>query len=140
MRVPFKTGGAVGAEGAVMDGLVALALAALLLLVGIAHLVVPRKVAPLVPEWWPAPRATVLLSGVLEIALGIGLTLGDLRGPAAAAAALLFLGYTVVHLDDLRHVGAATRFSDRTPGVLLRGLTNLAYAACALYVAQGALA
>ncbi|MEU4450311.1 hypothetical protein AB0F44_03220 [Nocardioides sp. NPDC023903] len=116
---------------------VAWLLAALLLVVGVAHLVAPGKVEPLVPEWWPAKRLTVYTSGIAEVVIGIGLLVSATRPWAAGVAVLMFLAYTLVHLDDLRHTAGASRLSDTTGGVVTRGVVNLAYAGLALFVCLG---
>lgn len=116
---------------------VASLLAALLLVVGVAHLVTPGKVEPLVPEWWPAKRLTVYASGVAEVMIGIGLLVPATRPWAAGVAVLMFLAYTLVHLDDLRHTSGATRLGDTTGGVVTRGVVNLAYAGLAAFVLLG---
>lgn len=116
---------------------VAWILAALLLVVGVAHLVTPGKVEPLVPEWWPAKRLTVYASGVAEVVVGIGLLVPAARTWAAGVAVLMFLAYTLVHLDDLRHTSGATRLGDTTGGVVTRGVVNLAYAGLAAFVLLG---
>ncbi|MEU6137934.1 MauE/DoxX family redox-associated membrane protein [Nocardioides sp. NPDC047086] len=97
-------------------------LAALLLVVGVAHLVAPAKVEPLVPEWWPARRATVYASGVAEVVIGIGLLVPATRTWAAGVAVLMFLAYTHVHFEGRR---------------LTSGVVNLGYAALALFVCLG---
>ncbi|MFE6511120.1 hypothetical protein ACFVDI_02950 [Nocardioides sp. NPDC057767] len=117
--------------------IVAWVLAAFVIVVGVAHLVTPGKVEPLVPEWWPAKRATVYASGVTEVVIGIGLLVPATRTWAAGVAVLMFLAYTLVHLDDLRHTSRATRASDTTSGVVTRGVVNLAYAGLALFVCLG---
>ena len=116
---------------------VAWLLATLLLVVGVAHLVTPGKVEPLVPEWWPAKRLTVYASGVAEVVIGIGLLVPATRPWAAGVAVLMFLAYTLVHLDDLRHTSGATRPGDTTGGVVTRGVVNLAYAGLAALVLLG---
>lgn len=116
---------------------VAWLLAVFLAVVGVAHLVTPGKVEPLVPEWWPAKRATVYASGVAEVAIAIGLLVPATRTWSAGIAVLMFLAYTLVHLDDLRHTSTATRASDTTGGVVTRGIVNLAYAGLALFVCLG---
>lgn len=116
---------------------VAWLLAALLLVVGVAHLVTPGKVEPLVPEWWPAKRLTVYASGVAEVVIGVGLLVPATRSWAAGVAVAMFLAYTLVHLDDLRHTSGATRPGDTTGGVVFRGVVNLAYAGLAAFVCLG---
>jgi len=48
-------------------------LAAFLIYAGTAHLVSPEPFAAQVPPWFPAPDATILISGLVEIALGLAL-------------------------------------------------------------------
>lgn len=48
-------------------------LGAFLLFAGFAHLVSPGPFEAQVPPWFPAPGATILVSGLVEIALGIAL-------------------------------------------------------------------
>lgn len=112
-------------------------LLATLLIVGVAHLVTPGKVETLVPGWWPAKRLTVYASGVAEVGIGVGLLVPATRAWAAGVAVLMFLAYTLVHLDDLRHTAGASRLSDTTGGVVTRGIVNLAYAGLALFVCLG---
>ncbi len=58
-------------------------------LTGVAHFVVPRRFAAIVPSWVPAPRAMVYASGVAELACAAGLlTDRAWAGPAAAATLL----------------------------------------------------
>ena len=50
-----------------------LALGAFLVFAGVAHLVAPEPFEAQVPPWFPAPGPTILVSGLVEIALGIAL-------------------------------------------------------------------
>ncbi len=50
-----------------------LVLGAFLTFAGVAHLVEPEPFEAQVPPWFPAPAATILVSGLVEIALGIAL-------------------------------------------------------------------
>ena len=58
-------------------------LATLFVLVGVLHFVVPGVFERIVPRWLPAPRTLVYLSGVAEIAGGLGLLLPATRTAAA---------------------------------------------------------
>ncbi len=49
------------------------ALAAVLLIAGIGHLREPSSFLAQVPPWFPAPDATVLVSGLVELALALAL-------------------------------------------------------------------
>ncbi len=108
-----------------------------LILASILHVAAPARVQTLVPQWWPAPRATVYLSGLVELLLGIGLFFDATRVTAGVLTAVLFAGYVGVHADDLRHVRTASRWFDSLPGVLLRVLANVAYVGWALYAGLG---
>ena len=57
---------------------------------GIMHFVAPDKFAKIVPEWLPAPRALVLVSGFVEIAGGVGLLLKQTRRAAGWGLIALF--------------------------------------------------
>jgi len=48
-------------------------LGAFLVLAGVSHLVQPAPFEAQVPPWFPAPAATILISGLVEIALGAAL-------------------------------------------------------------------
>lgn len=81
----------------------ALALAALLLVMGFLHLVVPRPFARLVPASLGPARFWVAVSGVAEIASGVALLRPSTRrvGGWAAAATLIavFPGNVKMALD-----------------------------------------
>ncbi len=57
---------------------------------GIMHFVAPDKFTKIVPDWLPAPRALVYVSGFFEIAGGLGLFLKQTRTLAAWGLAALF--------------------------------------------------
>lgn len=50
-----------------------LALGVFLVVAGIGHVVATESFLAQVPPWMPAPRATVLVSGAIEVALGVAL-------------------------------------------------------------------
>ena len=70
-----------------------LLLGAFLVTAGIAHLVVPGEFLAQVPPFLPAPGAIVLVSGLVEIALGAAVLLAParLRPAVGLAAAALFV-------------------------------------------------
>ncbi|BBG02412.1 MULTISPECIES: DoxX family protein [Pseudonocardia] len=70
-----------------------LLLGAFLVTAGIAHLVVPGEFLAQVPPFLPAPGAIVLVSGLVEIALGAALLVAPARRRPVAglAAAALFV-------------------------------------------------
>lgn len=65
-------------------------LSAMMIATGILHFVSPEKFAKIVPDWLPAPRTLVLVSGFFEIAGGLGLLLRQTRKAAAWGLTLLF--------------------------------------------------
>jgi uncharacterized membrane protein len=59
---------------------------------GVVHLVRPRTFEPLMPEWVPAHRELIYLSGVAELVCAAGLLLPRTRRAAGAASAAVLLG------------------------------------------------
>jgi uncharacterized membrane protein len=60
-------------------------LAALFIASGLAHLVRPRVYLPMMPPYLPYPSGLILVSGVAEIAGGIGLLFPPSAVPPAMA-------------------------------------------------------
>lgn len=58
---------------------------------GVLHLVSPATYDPAMPPFVPAPRAMILLSGVAEIAGGLGLLVPRLRVAAGWGLVLLLI-------------------------------------------------
>ncbi|MEQ1754101.1 MAG: DoxX family protein, partial [Micropepsaceae bacterium] len=63
-------------------------LAAAYLFVGVVHLRSPDVFLPIVPDWVPFPRETVLLTGACEIAGAVALLTQRLRYAAGVMLAL----------------------------------------------------
>ncbi len=61
------------------------------LVAGVYHLRSPEAFLPIVPDWVPLPRDTVLFTGVCELAGAIGLTIPRLRYAAGVGLALYAL-------------------------------------------------
>ncbi len=57
---------------------------------GVMHFVAPDKFVKIVPDWLPAPRILVYVSGACEIVGGLGLFLKQTRTLAAWGLAALF--------------------------------------------------
>lgn len=68
-------------------------LAVALLVAGIGHLIAPESFRAQVPPWFPAPGATVLVSGLVELALAIALVAVRRR---RAALGWIVAGFFVV--------------------------------------------
>ena len=79
---------------------------------GVGHFVVTRAYVRLMPDYLPAHRELVLLSGAAEIAGGLGLLVPPTRRAAAWGIILLLLAIWPVHLWMIEHPG-------RFPGVPL---------------------
>lgn len=69
----------------------AILLATLLIAAGIAHFITPSFFQKIVPPYLPYPKELVWISGVIEIALGIGLLFGTTKSLAAWGSILLFI-------------------------------------------------
>ena len=63
-------------------------LAAIYLLAGVFHILRPGFFLPIVPEWVPAPRLTIIVTGLCEIAGAAGLMVPRLRRIAGIMLAL----------------------------------------------------
>ena len=76
------------------------AMAAFYLAAGIVHLVAPEAFLPIVPDWVPLPRETVLVTGVCEIAGSVGLMTPPLR---RLAGIMLVLYAVCVFPANIKH-------------------------------------
>lgn len=65
-------------------------LSAMMVSIGVTHFAAADKFTKIVPDWLPAPRALVYISGFFEIAAGLGLLLKQTRRAAAWGLAALF--------------------------------------------------
>jgi len=75
-------------------------LSVLYIAAGLFHILVPRPFTLIIPDWVPYPFATVVFTGVCEIAGGVGLLIPVLR----RAAGLMLAVYAVcVFPANLRH-------------------------------------
>ena len=66
-------------------------LSAMMIAIGILHLVRPEKFVAIVPDWLPAPRVLVAGSGICEILGGVGLLVKRVRKAAAWGLVALFI-------------------------------------------------
>jgi uncharacterized membrane protein len=86
-----------------------LAIAAIFIVAGLLHLVVPSPYEGIMPPWLPYPRELVLLSGVFQIAGGLGVLHPRTRRAAGWGLILLLLAVwpaNVQMLLDARASGA----------------------------------
>ncbi|WP_348612170.1 DoxX family protein [Halobaculum rarum] len=73
---------------------------------GVLHLLVPKPFERIVPRELPAPRALVYLSGLAEIALGIGVLFPRTRRHSAKGLVLLLLAVFPANVNmAVRDVG-----------------------------------
>ena len=70
---------------------------------GILHFVAPDKLVKIVPDWLPAPRALVYISGFFEIAGGVGLLLRQTRTLAAWGLVALFAAVFPANINMAIH-------------------------------------
>lgn len=66
-------------------------MAAFYLAAGLLHLRSPEAFLPIVPGWVPAPRETIILTGIAEILGAIGLMIRPVRRAAGIGLALYAL-------------------------------------------------
>lgn len=67
------------------------AAAVMFVLIGIMHLVTPKKLTYMIEGWLPYALQLVLVSGILEIILGIGLLVENIRVYAAWGLIILLV-------------------------------------------------
>ena len=67
------------------------ALAIVMTVAGLGHFLAPRMYEAMMPRWLPAHRPLVLISGALEIILGLGLLFEQTQRTAAWALIALFI-------------------------------------------------
>jgi uncharacterized membrane protein len=78
-----------------------IALGVLMTAAGLAHFLITRKYLPIVPRFLPQRMGIVLVSGVVELAAGIGLFFPSTRKEAALVVFILMLGFLPLHTWDL---------------------------------------
>lgn len=76
-------------------------LALFLLIAGVTHFTRPRFYTRLLPLWLPAHRLLVAITGLLEIALAIGLLLPATQSIAAWITIAMLVAYLLVHIHML---------------------------------------
>ncbi len=78
-------------------------LSALMVLMGILHFAKPEPFVRIVPSWLPAPLLLVYLSGIGELAGGIGLQIPKLRRAAAWGLVLLYIAVFPANVNMAIH-------------------------------------
>ncbi len=69
-----------------------------MIVAGLNHFINPSFYLPLIPPYLPWPEAINVLSGVLELAAGIGLMLKRTRRMAALGIAAMMLAFVPAHV------------------------------------------
>lgn len=77
-------------------------LSALFVFAGTMHFVIPAAYASIIPGWVPFPIAMVYLTGVAEIAGGIGLLLERFRRAAAIGLIVLLVAVFPANVEMLQ--------------------------------------
>lgn len=74
-------------------------LAAIFVFAGVMHFVIPANYVQIMPPWLPMHRELVYLSGVLEIAGGVGLLIDRTRRAAGLGLVLLLIAVWPANLQ-----------------------------------------
>lgn len=82
---------------------------------GVAHFVATHMYERAIPDYLPAPRALVLVSGVAEIAGGLGITIPFTRRAAAWGLILLLVAVMPANVWMVQH---PERFAEIPPWAL----------------------
>lgn len=82
-------------------------LSALFVFAGTMHFVIPASYASIIPEWVPFPLEMVYLTGVAEIAGGVGLLLERFRRAAALGLIVLLIAVFPANVEMLQDAIAA---------------------------------
>ena len=84
------------------SGAARVALGVLFIVAGIMHFVVPDFYTAIIPASFPAPAALVALSGLAEMAGGMGLMIPRVRQLAGVGLVLLLIAVFPANLEMLR--------------------------------------
>ena len=75
---------------------------------GVAHLIATERFLPIVPDWVPFPRQTIILTGLCEIAGSIGLLT---EGRRRIAGIMLAIYAICVYPANIKHAIEAVQVS-----------------------------
>lgn len=78
-----------------------IALGVLMTTAGLAHFMFTRKYLPIVPQFLPQRVGIVVVSGIIELAAGLGLFFPATRKDAALVVLTLMIGFLPLHAWDL---------------------------------------
>jgi uncharacterized membrane protein len=80
--------------------LLTIVFAAILIVAGFNHFINPEIYGPFIPDWMPL-LLTNILTGIVEMGLGIGLLLRKYRRQAAFGVFILMILFLPLHLVDV---------------------------------------
>jgi uncharacterized membrane protein len=72
---------------------------------GVMHFILPDTYVKVMPDFIPYPLACVLISGVLELAGGVGLLMPKWRNRASWLIVALLLSFLAVHIPHIMNGG-----------------------------------
>jgi uncharacterized membrane protein len=115
---------------------IAVGLAAMFVLTGVAHFVPPRRadLIAIVPPWLPAPGLLVTLTGVLEFLGAVGLLVPATRVAAAVCLLLLMVVMFPANIYAARMPNPPNSMTTQLP---LRTAEEIVYLAAAVVIAIG---
>jgi uncharacterized membrane protein len=118
-------------------------LTVMMVVMGVLHFVIDDIFAQIVPPWLPSPYALVWISGVFEIALGLGLTMQRTRRLAGFGLVALFVAVFPANIymavSDLHLHGLPAGYSQPSALALwLRLPLQIVLIAWALWVSKPA--
>lgn len=87
-----------------------LLMAAMYIIAGIFHFIKPKAYLRIMPRYLPAPKLLVLLSGVSEVLLGIGLLFEETKALAIYGIIAMLLMFLLVHFYMLSSKKAGAGF------------------------------
>ena len=85
-------------------------MAALYIVAGLVHFMKPAIYMRIMPQYLPAPKTLVFISGIAEILLGILLCIPQTKNLAVYALILMLIIFLLVHIHMLSSEKAAAGF------------------------------
>jgi uncharacterized membrane protein len=77
-------------------------MAAMYIFAGVMHFIKPKAYIKVMPKFFKARKELVLLSGLFEIALGLGLLFEETRSISSIGIILMLIVFLIVHFNMLR--------------------------------------
>ena len=111
-------------------------LAVFMTLIGVAHLVRPDLFMSVMPPFVPAPLVMVIVSGVAEIAGGVGLLIPQTRRAAGIGLVALYIAVFPANLHMARHHIAPAGMQQPAWALCARRPLQIVLIAWALWVSR----